>query len=124
MNMIDVGYFLNKRFKERKDFTLDIYYPCVNNESVYTKYNNLEPLLKAINISETGICFVSRISLKEGDFISFLNKIGNNPSFWCLSQVRWVRDFEKLQIVGCEFFLLNQNQVEKIRSFTDAQMYL
>ncbi|MFD3156346.1 PilZ domain-containing protein [Haloimpatiens sp. FM7330] len=110
-------YNVEKRKYKRVDFKLDLYYPVINNKSIYKNFTGDRPILTAINLSESGICFKSRIKLKKDDFISFLMKIDNNPSFWCLCEVKWVKPEEGFCIVGCEFFLLKLNQMNTIKKY-------
>lgn len=117
------GNFINNNSYEKRkyirvDFKQELYYPLVNNESIYKNFDGRRPILSAINISETGICFKSIVKLNEGDFISFLMKVGNKPSFWCLCQVKWVRNHQdNIFLLGCEFYLLSLNQLSNIREY-------
>lgn len=106
-----------KRVDERVDFDLEVYYPIINNDSVYKNYDLNTPLLHAINLSESGICFKSRIPLKKGDVISFLLKVEENPSCWCFSEVKWVAYNDKQYIAGCIFYLMSYENIVKIREY-------
>ena len=77
-----------KRYDLRVSYRIEIFYPIINNVSIYKNYDNSTPLMTTINISESGICFYTNLPIKIGDFISFMLKIGDNPSFWCLSEVK------------------------------------
>ncbi|WP_035289708.1 PilZ domain-containing protein [Clostridium sp. KNHs214] len=122
------GNFINKNSYEKRkyirvDFKQELYYPLVNNESIYKNFDGRKPILSAINISETGICFKSIIKLNEGDFISFLMKVENKPSFWCLCQVKWVRSQQdNIFLLGCEFYLLSLVQLSNIREYIIANL--
>lgn len=109
----------DKRFKKRVDYNLDIYYPRINNKSVYEEYGTDEPLMEIINISETGVSFKSRIPLVAGDFINFTLTIEDNPSFWCLAQVKWVKMVNDLYHAGCEFFTLTWEQKNIIKDYVN-----
>ncbi|URZ01384.1 PilZ domain-containing protein [Clostridium felsineum] len=112
-------YKTEKRGKVRKRIELEISYPRVNDESIYEKYKGEEPLLEAVNISEFGIGFKSKLPLKSGDFISFLLSIDGKPSFWCISMIKWVGYNDKSYVIGCEFISLNMQQIRVIRNFVD-----
>ncbi|WP_373898254.1 PilZ domain-containing protein [Haloimpatiens sp. FM7315] len=108
-----------KRKSIRVDFSLKLYYPLINNKSIYKDYDGKRPILEAINISDTGICFKSIAKADKGDFISFLLKVDDkNPSFWTLCEVKWSKHIEDdLYILGCEFYLLTLNQLSIIRKY-------
>ncbi|HEY5562866.1 MAG TPA: PilZ domain-containing protein [Clostridiaceae bacterium] len=108
-----------KRFTDRIDFNLEIFYPCINNVSVYRDFNVEGPLLKAVNLSKTGVCFIGKIPMKVGDFLSFMLKIEDNPTFWCLSEVKWVRNENDKYLVGCQFYLLDRERLKAIVDYTD-----
>lgn len=112
-------YEYEKRMKKRVKFELQIFYPRLNDKSINYGNNEKTPILKAINISETGICFKSNISMKKGDFLNFLMKIEDNPSFWCLSIVRWVAIDDSHFIYGLEFISLSMQQILYIRSYIE-----
>ncbi|KHD35595.1 hypothetical protein NL50_12640 [Clostridium acetobutylicum] len=112
-------YKTEKRGKSRKRIDLEISYPRINDESVYEKYKDREPILKSVNISESGICFKSRMLLRSGDFVSFLLNIERKPSFWCLSVVRWTGCNDNSYVIGCEFVSLTLQQIKTIRNFVD-----
>lgn len=112
----------DNRIDVRVDFKTDIYYPIVNNKSVYKDYDVSFPLLTAINISVSGICFKSRIPLNKGDFISFLLKINNYPSFWCLAEVKWVEARKEIFIAGCKFYLLKEEHINTIRNYVKSEV--
>ncbi|WP_138202918.1 PilZ domain-containing protein [Haloimpatiens lingqiaonensis] len=114
--------FINKNSYEKRkyirvDFKQDLYYPLVNNKSIYKNFDGKKPILSAINISETGICFKSIIKLNVGDFISFLMKVGDNPSFWCLCEVKWVKNEGSDTLLGCEFYTLSLTQLNTIKNY-------
>ncbi|MCM8711668.1 PilZ domain-containing protein [Clostridium sp. SYSU_GA19001] len=118
-----IEHLLNedKRFKKRVNYNLDIHYPRVNNKSVYKDYTTDKPLMEVINISETGICFKSRVPLTEGDFVNFTLTLEDNPSFWCLAEVKWVKKEDELYYSGCEFFTLTWEQKNIIKNFVNKQ---
>lgn len=105
--------------KKRVKFELQIFYPRLNNKSINYGNDDKTPILKAVNISETGICFKSKISMKKGDFLNFLMKVGETPSFWCLSIVRWVAIDDSYFFYGLEFLSLSMNQILCIRNYIE-----
>lgn len=116
----DYIYSLEKRRMKRVDFKLKVRYPRVNDKSMYKKYKGQIPLLEGINISETGICFKSKLFVKKGDFISFLLKINGNPSFWCIAEVKWSAFNDEGSFIGCEFYSLSMNQIEIIKKYVNS----
>lgn len=108
-----------KRYTDRKGFDLEIFYPCINNVSIYRDYNVEGPLLRAVNISKTGVCFVSKAKIKVDDFLSFMLKIEENPTFWCLSQVKWVKAEKDTYIIGCQFYLLDRENLKAVSDYAD-----
>lgn len=119
--MLEHIYYGEKRIKKRAEYNQELYYPRVNDNSVYQKYGTKEPIMEAVNISETGVSFKSRIPLIEGDFLNFALTIENNPSFWCLAEVKWVRELDHEYLVGCEFYTLSQEHVDLIKSYVNTR---
>ena len=113
----ELGKNTHNRLDARAKFGIDIFYPRLNNESVYEDYDTSTPLLRTTNISESGICFVSRIPAKPGDFMSFMLKVEDSPSFWCLCEVRWVEENHGNYMIGCRFFLLSELYLKIIREY-------
>jgi hypothetical protein len=113
-----------KRYTNRLDFNLEIFYPCINNVSVYRDYNVEGPLLNAVNLSKTGICFIGKIPMKVGDFLSFMLKIEDNPTFWCLSEVKWVKKEDDKYLIGCQFYLLDRERLKAIVDYTNKMNQL
>ena len=107
----------HNRIDPRANFGIEIFYPRLNNESVYEDYDTTKPLLKATNISESGICFISRLPANPGDFMSFMLKVEDNPSFWCLCEVRWIEQKDDQYMLGCKFFLLSELYLKIIREY-------
>jgi hypothetical protein len=108
---------VDKRHGKRVRYDLKLFYPRVNNRSIYTKYNLESPIMETIDISETGISFISRAELNKDDFISFLITIGDNASFWCMAEVKWSEKIEGLFKVGCQFYCLEEKQINLIRNY-------
>ncbi|KOF56219.1 hypothetical protein AGR56_04915 [Clostridium sp. DMHC 10] len=115
-------YKSEKRKKYRIKFPVEILYPRVNNESVHEKYGTGEFILKAINLSEQGICFKSKIKLNVGDFINFSLRIDDNPSFWCMALVKWVNIDDNSYVAGCEFILQTLVQIDAIRKYIETKL--
>lgn len=114
------NYTKEKRYGlPRIPFSLDVYYPRVNNKSVSTNLNseNDFPIMKAINLSENGICFISKIHIQTGDFINFLIKIEDAPSFSCTAEVRWVGFDDHNYLLGCRLISLSLDQIHIIRDY-------
>lgn len=110
----------DKRFKHRVDFNLDIFYPQINSVSVHNEDSG-EPLIQVVNISETGICILSKVLLAKDDFVSFTLKIEERPSFWCLCQVKWAKICEDGCLAGAEFYTLNAMQLETVRDYVNKR---
>lgn len=108
---------VEKRVATRADFFMDIYYPMINSESVYEVYQVEGPLMRTINISKDGVLIESKISLSVGDFLNFTLKVEENPSFWCLVEVKRLLVKESLYYLGCEFISLNMNQINMIDEY-------
>jgi len=111
-----------QRFGERVELNLEIYYPRVNNVSVYEQYISKEALMKIINISKSGVLIGSIVPLKEGDFVNFLVKIEDNPSFWCLALVKRVQREDNVYYAGCEFYSLKMEEINQINDFVQKVM--
>lgn len=109
-----------KRFANRAEFYADIYYPAVNNRSIYEQYKFEGPIMRTINLSKTGILIESKIALQIGDFINFTLKIEDNPSFWCLTEVKRIIIKESFYYIGCEFISLDMNQINIIERYVDS----
>ncbi len=112
-------YILEKRDNKRKNFFQDIYYPCINNQSVHKNYSDKYPIISLLDISESGMRLSSLAPVNVGDFISFLIKVGDNPSFWCLCQVKWVNCIGNNYLAGCQFFILTKDQRGYIREYIE-----
>ncbi|WP_164509062.1 PilZ domain-containing protein [Clostridium rectalis] len=108
---------IEKRYGKRAKFDLDIYYPRINDKSIYKVYKSSDPIMKGINISSTGILLLSKAFAKVGDFISFSMKIGDRPSFWCMAEVKWVSESNSYYLLGCEFFSLTMGQINIIKEY-------
>ncbi|MGE5628806.1 MAG: PilZ domain-containing protein [Solirubrobacterales bacterium] len=111
-----------KRFGERVELNLDIFYPIVNNESIHEKYKNDEAFLRIINISKSGVLLWSKIPLQVGDYVNFLVKIEDNPSFWCLVLVKRIEVKENAFYAGCEFYSLGMNEINQINKFVEKTL--
>lgn len=107
----------DKRRSKRVKFSFDIYYPHVNNKWQSENQGINGPVIETENISDSGICFLSKVSLSVGDFVSFLIRIEDYPSFPCLGEVKWVEPKDNNFLVGCQFYTLSSNQVEIIRDY-------
>lgn len=113
-------YESEKRQKQRVKFLVEILYPRLNDESIYEKYGTDESVLQAVNLSEHGICFKSKMKLKVGDFINFSLRVGNNPSFWCMAVVKWVNIDDDSYVAGCEFISQTLVQIQAIREYVQG----
>lgn len=111
-----------KRFGERVELNLDIFYPIVNNESIHDKYKNDEAFIKIVNISKSGVLLWSKLPLQVGDYVNFLVKIGENPSFWCLVLVKRIETKDNVIYAGCEFFSLSMDQINQINAFVEKTL--
>jgi hypothetical protein len=49
--------------------------------------------------------------------MSFMLKIEDSPSFWCLCEVRWVEESEGNYFIGCRFYLLSDVYLKAIRDY-------
>lgn len=106
-----------KRSENRVPFDLEVFYPNVNNNIDKVNLDVNKPVLKAVNISYSGIGFKSSKRLKMGDFISFLLKIENNPSFPALVEVKWVGISDEAYYIGCKFIKLEWYQIKQIKAY-------
>lgn len=109
-----------KRQKRRIKFSLEILYPRLNDESVHEKYGTDDSVLQAVNLSEHGICFKSKIKISVGDFINFSLKVADNPSFWCMAVVKWVNIDDNSYVAGCEFISQTLVQIQAIREYVQG----
>lgn len=116
-NHIEIGLEAQKRYDLRVGYKIGIFYPIINNVSIYNNYDSDTPLMTTINISESGICFNTRIPIEVGDFISFLLKIEDHQSFWCLCEVKWIENKIDNAYVGCRFYLLTDAYLNIIRDY-------
>ncbi|MBC8062475.1 MAG: PilZ domain-containing protein [Clostridiaceae bacterium] len=116
-NKDERGLEAQKRYDLRVSYRIEIFYPIINNVSIYKNYDRSTPLMTTVNISESGICFNTRLPIKVGDFISFMLQIGDNPSFWCLCEVKWVENKVAYDYVGCRFYLLSDTYINIIKDY-------
>lgn len=114
----------NIRKDPRAKYEVNIYYPHINNKKESENFDPNTPVLKTLNISESGISFVSKVEIKVGDFVSFLIKIEGNPSFQCLGEVRWVNKNQENFIVGCQFYTVKDEYIEMIRDYVNRSQNL
>lgn len=112
---------IDKRKSPRVKFHFEVYYPHVNNKRESENIGSDVPVIETINISDSGICFLSRVKLEVGDFISFLIRIEDYPSFPCLGEIKWVEPKEKDFIVGCQFYTLSDVQIDIIRRYIEKE---
>lgn len=108
---------IDKRKSPRVKFHFDVYYPHVNNKRESENMGSDVPVIETINISDSGICFLSKVKLEAGDFISFLIRIEDYPSFPCLGEVKWVEPKGNDFVVGCQFYTLSDVQIDVIRKY-------
>lgn len=113
----ECSFYKRKRKDTRVPFSLDIFYPNINNNIDNVNFSVDKPVLRAINISEGGMCFISSVKIECGDFISFLLKVGDNPSFACLVNVKWVGFLDDAYFFGCQFIKLEWHQLKQIKSY-------
>lgn len=112
---------IDKRKSPRVKFHFEVYYPHVNNKWESENIGSDVPVIETINISDSGICFLSRVKLEAGDFISFLIRIEDYPSFPCLGEIKWVEPKENDFIVGCQFYTLSDVQIDVIRRYIEKE---
>lgn len=108
-----------KRFGERVELNLDIYYPRVNNISIHEQYQTDEAFMRILNISKSGVLLWSKVPLKIGDYVNFLVQIEENPSFWCLVLVKRIDLKDNAYLAGCEFYSLKMEEINQINDFVD-----
>ncbi|ENK1243120.1 PilZ domain-containing protein [Clostridium sporogenes] len=106
-----------KRKAIRKECNMYIYYPRVNNESIYESYGEDLAKMEVADISKVGVKLKSKIELKENDFINFSLRLSEKPSFWCMAIVRRIEKYEDYFIVGCEFLSLTLDQMREIEEY-------
>ncbi|OPD26206.1 hypothetical protein AL710_01775 [Clostridium botulinum] len=106
-----------KRKVKRKECNIYIYYPRVNNKSIYENYGEDLAKMEVIDISKFGVKLRTKIKLKEDDFINFSLRLSEKPSFWCMAIVRRVEKYEDYFIIGCEFLSLTLEQMRDIEKY-------
>lgn len=110
---------INKRRSPRAQYVADVYYPHVNNKWESENQDPNTPVIKTLNISDSGMSFLSKVAIKVGDFISFFIKIEDNPSFQCLGEVKWVEAEQENFVVGCQFYTITDDQLSVIRKYVE-----
>ncbi|MEW9096249.1 MAG: PilZ domain-containing protein [Clostridiaceae bacterium] len=105
--------------KKRK-ISIDIYYPRVNDKSVYEQYRHGEPIMKVVDMSSTNITILSKVFLNVGDFINFSLALGDYPSFWCLCEVKNIEFQDEYCETECEFYSLTMEQINKIKQHINS----
>lgn len=113
---------IEERKSPRAKYKFDIYYPHVNNKSVSENIKGTSPVITVENISDSGICFSTKLKLTVGDFISFLFRIGDYPSFNTLAEVKWIMSTGDNYQVGCQFYTLTSNQISVIREYVSQNL--
>jgi hypothetical protein len=114
------SFLKEKRSSRRTDFDLEIIYPRVNDKNVSNPSGNT--IMRALNISEAGICISSEVPLKKGDFLDILLSIKGNPSFTAIIEIKWVGYDDEAFLAGGEFLCLTMNQINTIRSFVKQSL--
>lgn len=113
----NVAKGIDHRKSPRASYYFDIYYPHINNKWESENEGNDSPVIRTLNVSDSGIMFLSKVPLKIDDWISFLIRVGDHPSFNCLAQVKWVESDGFSYTVGCQFFTLTSEQIKIIREY-------
>ena len=106
-----------KRAKLKEKNAIYIYYPRVNNKSIYENYGEDLAKMEVVDISKFGVKLKTKIELKEDDFINFSLRLSEKPSFWCMAIVRRIETYEGYFIVGCEFLSLTLEQMRDIEKY-------
>nr|WP_243157352.1 PilZ domain-containing protein [Clostridium botulinum] len=106
-----------KKEKLKEKNVIYIYYPRVNNKSIYENYGEDLAKMEVIDISKFGVKLRTKIKLKEDDFINFSLRLSEKPSFWCMAIVRRVEKYEDYFIIGCEFLSLTLEQMRDIEKY-------
>ncbi|GAA0721731.1 PilZ domain-containing protein [Clostridium malenominatum] len=113
-------YINSSEKNEKRDVELDIYYPRVNNKSIYENYKSSEPVMKGIKIDSEGITLISKTPLIVGDFVNFSIALGEYPSFWCLCEVKYVQYEDTNCKAQCEFYSLTMEQINMIKEYMNG----
>lgn len=116
----DEGEENYKNNDKKRKINIDIYYPRVNDESIYEKYKSEEPIMTIINMSSESITILSKFFLEIGDFINFSLTLGDYPSFWCLCEVKNIKFQDEYCEVECELYSLTMEQINKIKEYINS----
>lgn len=114
------SFLKEKRASKRIDFDLEIMYPRINDKNVNNPSG--DPIMRALNISEAGICISSDIPLKKGDFLDILLSIKGSPSFTAIMEIKWVGYDDKAFLAGGEFLCLTMDQINTITGFVNKSL--
>ncbi|EJO5347546.1 PilZ domain-containing protein [Clostridium botulinum] len=109
-----------KRKTKRKDCNIYVYYPRVNNKSIYEIYGEDLAKMEVLDISKFGLKLKSKIKLKKDDVINFSLRLLKEPSLWCMAIVKRVEEYENYYIVGCEFLALKLEEIRRIEEYVNC----
>ncbi|MBU5484856.1 PilZ domain-containing protein [Clostridium sp. MSJ-11] len=119
-NNIDKNNDINSDKDKKGKISIDIYYPRVNDKSVYEQYKSREPVMKIINMSSTKLTILSKVFLNTGDFINFSLALRDYPSFWCLCEVKNIKFQDEYCETECQFYSLTMEQINSIKQYINS----
>ncbi|HAZ36301.1 MAG TPA: hypothetical protein DEF85_00755 [Clostridiaceae bacterium] len=106
----------DKRNYIRKKAKIEILYPTL----IYGEDKKLiikPDSLYTIDISETGMAFVSRFYIPKSSFLSFYLRLGDEIPFQVLTNIIWNKIENGKFLCGGEFVGLSMDNINTIRNF-------
>lgn len=96
---------------------LDIYYPRINNVSIYENISIDGPIMQIVKIAKNGIVLLSKVKVSIEDFITFDVKLGEGPSFPVMVNLIYVKYGKNLYLAKGEFISPSEALITAVEEF-------
>lgn len=103
--------------KKTVNVVLDIFYPRVNNISLYENYSIDGPIMQIVKVWKSGIVLLSKVKFNNGDFVTFDIKPEASPSISIMVQLFYVKYSKKIYIAKAKFINPSESLIYAIEQF-------
>ncbi|MDF2879737.1 MAG: hypothetical protein K0R54_294 [Clostridiaceae bacterium] len=114
INEVVITNNLNKR---TVNVVIDIYYPRINNVSIYENFSIEGPIMQIVKIWENGIVLLSKVKVNVGDFITFDIKPGESPSLSIMVDLFYVKYGKNVFLAKGKFINPSDSLVYAVENF-------
>lgn len=103
--------------KKTINVIIDIYYPRINNISIYENYSIEGPIMQIVKIWRNGIVLLSKVKFNNGDFVTFDIKPEIGPSISIMIQLFYVKYSKNVYIAKAKFINPSDSLIYAIDKF-------